>query len=388
MPGSQTARFSFHSSDIDVRSLPAVILEHLSAVLAVGLALVAVSVFMRRNEAASMPHADPRIERYLAIDSVDLATPLDRALFRDALGVFHPSGVRDIDSLMHVIEDTRLARFTDPSRKTGGGRAMLTWESGMAIVPMYTVFLLVFFTVLMFTYFAARALAVWKFIAWKQGRASYLRRFLASVESRGLAGAISRADLLVRAVLKGIASLLLFAPAYVIAYSFRTSLDTESVLFLIPLAVISNGILVNYANHLYVLLVAESRKGYVETAVVKGLACSYAWDVPGGLRRTALLFPVRGARGHVFRDIYRNARLQFIPSMKEHAAFVVTGIVIIEMALNIKGHLCYALLQHMLFREFDIAIAIVFAIFFTVKLTEAFVDLWHSIETRKYDNAG
>ncbi len=371
-----------------MRLLPAVVLEHLPAVLIVGLALVAVSALMRRNEAASRPRVDPRIERYLAIDSVDLANPLDRALLRDALGVFQPSGVRDIDSLMHVVEDTRLARFTDPSRKTGGGRAVLTWESGIAIIPMYAVFLLVYFTVIVFTYFAARALAVWKFIAWKQGRASYLRRYLAIVESKGLPGAISRADLLVMSVVRGIASLLLFAPAYVIAYSFRTSLDTGSILFLIPLAVISNGILINEANHLYTLLVAESRKGYIQTAIVKGLASSYEWDAPGGLRRATLLFPVRGARGHVFRDIYRNARLQFIPSMKEHAAFVVTGIVIIEMALNIKGHLCYALLQHMLFREFDLAIAIIFSIFLTVKLTEACVDLWQALETRKYDNAG
>ncbi len=364
------------------------IIEHLPAVLVVGLALIAVSAIMRRNESASRPHPDPRIERYLAIDSVDLANPLDRALFRDALGVFRAPGAGDIDSLMHVIEDTRLARFTDPSRKTGGGRAALTWETGMAIVPMYMVFLLVYCTVMLFTFLAARALSVWKFIAWKQGRTSSLRRYLASLESKGLAAAISRADLLVISVVKGFASLVLFSPAYVIAYSFRTSLDTESILFLIPLAVISNGILINEANHLYTLLVAESRKGYIQTAIVKGRSSSYEWDVPGGIRRTMLLFPVRGARGHVFRDIYRNARLQFIPSMKEHAAFVVTGIVIIEMALNIKGHLCYALLQHMLFREFDIAIAIVFAIFLTVKLTEACVDLWHALETAKYDNAG
>lgn len=369
-----------------MRSIPPVILEHLSALLVVGLALVVVSALVRRNEAASLPVTDRRIEAYLSIDSVDLAAPLDRALMRDALGVFRPGGVKDVDSLMHVIEDARLARFTDPSRKTGGGRAVLTWETGLAILPMYAGFLAVFFTVMVLTYFAARALAVWKFIAWRQGRASYLRRYLAAVESRGLSGAFLRADLLVKSALKGAASLLLFAPAYVIAYSFRTSLDTESVFFLVPLAVISNGVLINYANHLFALLVAESRKGYVETAVVKGLGSSYVWDGPGGLRRAAVFFPVRAARAHVFSAIYANARLQFIPSMKEHAAFVVTGIVIIEMALNIKGHLCYALLQHMLFREFDLAIAIVFAIFLTVKLTEAFVDVWHAREMRKYDD--
>ena len=364
------------------------ILEHLSAVLVVGLALVIVSALMRRNEASSGPHTDPLIEKYLAIDSLDLSKPLDRALLRDVLALFPPPGVRDVDSLMHAVEDARLARFTDPTRKAGGARAVLTWETGVGLLPMYAVFLAVFFTVMVLTYFAARGLAVWKFIVWKQGRASYLRRFLAAIESRGFPGAIARADLLVKSLVRGFVSLLLFSPAYVIAYSFRTSLDTESILFLIPLAVISNGVLINHANQLYALLVAESRKGYVQTAIVKGLAASYEWNARGGLRRIAFLLPVRGSRGHVFRDIYRNARLQFIPSLKEHAAFVVTGIVIIEMALNIKGHLCYALLQHMLFREFDIAIAIVFAIFVTVKLTETLVDMWHAVESRKYDNAG
>jgi len=371
-----------------VRSIPAVILEHLSAVVIVGLALVVVAAFVHRSEESSAPRTDPRIERYLAIDSVDLSRPLDRALFRDALGVVRPPGTGNVDSLMRAIEDARLSRFTDPSKKTGGGRAVLSWETGTAILPMYAVFLLAYLTVMVLTYFAARALAVWKFIGWKQARTSYLRRYIAAIERRGGRAAVSRGGLLLKAVLKGIASLLLFAPAYVIAYSFRTSLDTESVLFLVPLAVISNGVLINFANHFYALLVAESRKGYIQTAIVKGVSSSYAWDGPGSIRRAVLLFPVRGSRGHVFRDIYRNARLQSIPSLKEHAAFVVTGIVIIEMALNIKGHLCYALLQHLLYREFDLAIAIIFAIFLTVKLTEAFADLWLLVESRRYDNPG
>ena len=74
-------------------------------------------------------------------------------------------------------------------------------------------------------------------------------------------------------------------------------------------------------------------------------------------------------------------------TLKEHAAYLVTGLVIIELALNIKGDLCYALLQHMLYREYDIVAFILLLIFFTVKLTEALVDLRHAAEARKYDNA-
>jgi hypothetical protein len=192
----------------------------------------------------------------------------------------------------------------------------------------------------------------------------------------------------VKATVHGVVSFLLFSPAYVVAYALRTRLDTENVLFLILLAVVTNGVLVHYASHLYALLVAESRKGYVETALVKGLRGRYSWNHREGLSRMVVATPLQAAKGHVFHEIFRNAALQFIPSMKEHVTFIVTGLVIIEMALNIKGHLCYALLQHMLFREYDIAIAIVFLIFCAVKAVEVCIDIWHHVELRKYDNAG
>jgi len=369
-----------------VRTLGAIILEHCAAILVVGLALVAVAAVIREREAAAVVRADPRIARYLAIDSLDWGDPLHRALFRDALGALRTGSRRTIDSLIHAVDDTRLAEFADPSRKVGGGRARLDAGEVAELIPMIVSYLAVFFTVIVLTYLAARAFAVWKFIAWKQGRDSALRRYLAVIESKGPRGIITGWEHIAAALARGAFALVLFAPAYVIAYALRTSLDTESLLFLVPLAVVSNGVLINQANHLFTLLVAESRKGYVETAVVKGVGASWAWNAPGGLRHRVVAFPSAGARGHIFRDIYRNARLQYIPSLKEHAAFVVTGIVIIEMALNINGHLCYALLRHILYREYDIAIAIVFVIFVSVKLAEIMVDIWHALEERRYAN--
>ena len=369
-----------------MRHIAAVILEHCSAVVVVGVALLAVAAAIRSGGASAAGETDPRIARYLAIDSLNWGDPLDRALFRDALGALGAGNRRTVDSLLRAVDDVRLAAYADPSRKLGGERERLDARAVAGLIPMILSFLLVYFTVIVLTYLGARAFAVWKFIAWKQGRESTFRSFLSVLEAKGVKGLFRGADLLAVSVVRGVMALVLFSPAYVIAYALRTSVDTESLLFLVPLAVVSNGVLINQANHFFTLLVAESRKGYVETAVVKGVGASWAWNAPGGLRHRVLAFPSAGARGHVFRDIYRNARLQYIPSLKEYAAFVVTGIVIIEMALNISGHLCYALLRHILFGEYDIAVAIVFVIFVTVKLTEALVDVWHAVEERRYAN--
>lgn len=371
-----------------MRSLRRILLEHLWAVFVVGLVLVGVAALLIGSEKNSQHHPDGRIEGYLNIPSVDWSDPLHKELFRDSYRALHPETDQNVDSVLRRIEDVRIAHLTDPLLKQGGGPKSLTLESGLDLVQMYAVFLLVFVTVLAVTYGAARAMAVWKFVAAKQGRSSYLHRYFMAAKTHGVRGAVLRVDLLAKSVLHGAASFVLFSPAYVIAYSLRTRLDTENVLFIVVLAIVSNGVLVHYANRLYTLLMAESRKGYVETALVKGVPGKFAWNEQGGLARRVLFFPAKASNGHLFREVYRNARLQFIPSMKEHVAFMVTGLVIIEMALNIKGHLCYALLQHILYREYDLAIAIVFLIFVAVKAVEGCIDVWHAFELRKYDNAG
>ncbi len=374
------------SGDPAIRPLRRIILEHLSAVFVVGIVLffLAIVLMQSQREAERLP--DARLSQYLGISELDWSRALHKELFRDSYRLLHPGSEESVDSLMRAIEEARIIELTDPSRKVGGGRKTLTWGTTAGLLPMYAVFVFVFLTVLLLTYAVARAMAIRKFILAKQGRSSYLWRYVVAVRTGGALAAVLRIGLLVKAAALGIAALVLFSPAYVVAYSLRTRLDTENVLFLILLAVVTNGVLVHYASRLYALLVTESRKGYVDTALVKGVRGSYEWHRSGGLPRTVIFTPLSIAKGHVFHEIYRNARLQFIPSMKEHVTFIVTGLVIIEMALNIKGHLCYALLQHMLFREYDIAIAIVFLIFVAVKVVEACIDIWHSFELRKYDN--
>jgi len=361
------------------------IVEHLLAIAMVGLVVGCALVIIA--ESSSRSGAVTGIGEFLLIDSVDYSSPLHRALFRDAYRDIEGVSMRAADSVLNAVVQKRLEQFTDPGQKVGGAPRRLTWETAADLLPMYASFVAVYAVVLLGTFFAARVLAIYRFALMKTGRASYLRRYIAGIEEKGAAAALTRIDLPVKALLRGIATLILFSPAYVIAYALRTRLDTENLLFMSVLGLISNGILINYANKFYALLVSESRKGYVETAIVKGLASSYRLGAHDGMPWDALVRPHRRLKGHVFRHIYLNAHHQFVPSLKEHAAFLITGLVIIEMALNIRGHLCYALLQHILYREIDLALTIVFGIFVVVKLTELGVDISHGLQMQRYNNA-
>jgi hypothetical protein len=379
-------RLSYPSSDPDARPLHRIVLEHVSAVVVVGVVLTLLALLLVRHEAEVSKPPDGRIERLLSTPGLDLSRPLHREILRDTYILLNDATDDRADSLLRAIEEARLRLLTDPSRKTGGERQRLTWTVAGELLSMYGVFLIVLVVVIAATYVSARAYALRKFVVYEQGRASSLRQYLRAIESGGMIQCLLRADLPAKAVLHGLGSIVLFSPAYVIAYSLRTRLDTENLLFLILLAIVSNGVLVHSANRLYALLVSESRRGYVQTALVKGLSGDYEWNRPGGIARLALLSPSRIGSSHIFHEIFLNARLQFIPSLKEHVTFIVTGLVIIEMALNIKGHLCYYLLQQILYRQYDIAVAIVFLIFLAVKIAELSIDIWHATELGRYSN--
>jgi hypothetical protein len=61
-------------------------------------------------------------------------------------------------------------------------------------------------------------------------------------------------------------------------------------------------------------------------------------------------------------------------------------LIIIEMALNIQGHLCYELLQTLLYKQYDVAMTIVLGIFLLVKVTEMLVDARRHKEEIRYGN--
>jgi hypothetical protein len=332
------------------------------------------------------------VQSYVNMLSLDFGNPVDRELFRESLDVFYPGQTTRNDSLFHAIDEFRRRQFTDPGLKVGNDLLGLTWPLMLKITGMYIQFLFLYSIVLFVVYVAAQRIAIYRFVKMKQHRESYLVQTLKAIlvfrnptnSTKGLKRFTMVLIPAGKSICIGIGMLLVFSPAYVTIYTLKTSLDTGSLPFMIMLAIFSNGILIHTANKLFTLLVAESRKWYVQTAIVKNLHNSYEWNARDGIPLRSLLRIRNKFRSHVFNHIYVNARFQFIPALKEHASFLITGLVIIEMALNVQGHLCYTLLQQLLYRQYDVACVIIFGIFLAVKMTEIIIDIWNDMEKRKY----
>jgi hypothetical protein len=367
------------------------ILEHIGSLAFVAMVFAVLLILLKHREAAERQERAQVVAPHLNLPGIDFGNPRDRALFKETLNLFRPTSPAANDSLISAIESYRQSSFTDPNLKTGAGDRELTWHVLGRISLMYLQFILVYGIVLACTFYGAQSLGIFRFVRMKQGRESYLREFFQLIGAPNVRGEtlskVRKASFtLLKAFLKGVAYAVLFSPAYVIGYSFKTSFETNSVLFMILLGVVSNGLLVNYANKFYLLLATENRKGYVETALVKNLGGEYRWNVPGGIAYRSILRLPRRFPGHVLQHIYLNARHQYFPTLKEQASFLITGLIIIEMALNIQGHLCYELLQNLLYRQYDIALTIIFAIFLLVKVTEILVDMRQHREGLRYEN--
>jgi hypothetical protein len=359
------------------------ILEHGLSVICVGLLFLAALVWYTSGESAARSRRDHALAPFLAIDSVDFSNPYHRELFRETVSAFFPG--EPPDSLLGAIDTYRAERLTGREYKSGVERSM-TGGDLARLSLMYLQFIAVYLVTLLLTSLAGKSLAVFMFVGARQGGA-FLRLVRLVLEHRR-AGGRPLVALLLRAAGSAAAAFVLFSPAYVVAYALKARLDTGSVLFLILLAVLTNGALINHATRFFTLLTGESRKGYVDTARVKNLRAAWGWKSPGGLPAGVLWRPQEASEGHIFRQIHLQARLQLLPALKEHASFLITGLIIIEMALNIQGHLGYELLQNILYRRYDVVAAILFGMFLLVKLTELAVDWRVHRELRRYANEG
>jgi hypothetical protein len=363
------------------------LVEHLISILLVAGVFVALILTVQKNSTRQLAPTDNELQHYLALDFIDFGSPLDKALLKETLDAFFPERAAHNDSLMSEIEKLRREQFTSEFYKTGGDERGLTAAKLQSLALMYIKFIVIYLVVMALCYYGAQTIGVVRFFHLRQGASSYLASFIGKVRfgqlSTNVGGGFS---LLAKACVKSVAYLVLFSPAYVIAYSFKTKFDTDSYIFVVILGVISNGLLINYANKFFTLLVSESRKGYVETAVAKNLHNAYRWDAADGTPFNAVLRFKKNFPSHVFQHIYLNAHYQFVSTLKEFASFLITGLVIIEMALNIQGHLSYEMLKNILFRQYDVVLTIILGIFLLVKVTEIVVDVWRERLARKFEN--
>jgi hypothetical protein len=351
------------------------ILEHGLSLLFVGMVLVCSFLVLSGNKKAEDERRVAAIRDYLSIPSFDYSDPFHRALLLDVMNVFF-EGRRDRNAALALsVIEYKESEFVGRLYQSGA-RQSLTAAKVCGILLMYLKFLLVYGLVLVLTLYGVQTLAVFRYIRKKDA-------------GRPLFRDLSPGDKALRAAKNSVVfvlSLVLFSPAYVTAYSMRTDFNTDTLFFLVLLAVVSNGLLINYANKFHAFLVAEGRRGYVETALAKNLSGRFALNAPGGIALADVFRPFKRFPGHVLDAIFKSASFQYFSTLKEQASFLITGLVIIEMALNIHGHLNYEMLQQLLHNNYDIVLFIVLLIFFTIKGTEMAADFMIHRESGKYEN--
>jgi hypothetical protein len=309
-------------------------------------------------------------------DIINFKDSLEVTLFEETLDIFQilKEAKKDslINSLKHL-QETRLRQMNESDN-----RFVFSPGNLKKIFIMYLQFIIAYVIIMILSYYGVQTIALYRFIKFKQSKSSCLEHL---IKNRFKPVHVSF-GLLLHAIIKGIGYIILFSPGYVLAYALKTKIDTNNFIFMIILATFTNGLLILYSQKFFTFLIHEDRKGYVQTAIVKNLHYSY---FDRSLYRSLLRLKKK-FMNHILDHIYMNARYQYLSTINEQASFLITGLIIIEMALNIQNHFSYELLQHLLYKNYLVALIMIFAIFLIVKLTEMCTDYWRFLEKESVSN--
>jgi len=367
-------------------------LSRLKGVLLLSLLFVAAFFLARGYKSIVIERETNSFAPYLEIEGFNPNDAIHRELLRESLNVFYPENHSENQKTYNDLEKYIVDKYTNPLFKEGADPGYLTFSKIPGIIWQFIPFIIIFAIVLLITYYGSVTLGSVKYINYKNRDESAFRRLLkflaTSMKQKKFyrkkyfyVGLFSKSLVL---LVTALGYLVLFSPAYVTAYSIRTEINTDTYLFMILLGIFTNGILINYINKYFTFLYHEGKKGYVETAMVKNLNENYNDKMYFSFKK--MVKPFKKFDGHVFGHIYKNAEFQFIPGIKDLASFLITGLIIIEMALNIQGHFGYELLKQVLFKNYDVVVFYIFMIFLLVKTTEFFVDSLDEIIKKKYEN--
>lgn len=350
--------------------------EHILGMVLVTLIMAGALIFFNNKALLNANALDKKVEAFSGVPISNVNQPFERALFAECMDIFYP-GQHDSNAV--ITELVLRKKETDLGKSLSASPAAQTFSMHMlvSILLMYVKFLLIYIIVMALTYYAVLTLGSLRFILREQS--------IKSAAHKASPGTGQRIIRLLFSAIKILAYFILFSPAYVIAYSIRTEFNTDSSFFMILLALISNGMLVIYANKFFTFLTAENRKGYVENALVKNCNADYSFT-SSGIPLSSVLKLRKNFGNHLFAQIFSNARFQYLSTIKEQASFLITGLIIIEMALNIHGHLTYELLRQLLYKNAPAVVVIMLLIFYIVKLTEILTDYMIHRERLRYDN--
>jgi len=357
------------------------IIEHISGIIFVTLLLFGFLSLYNISRVKEQEEQSSGIRQFIDVPISNINDPFQRSLLKDVMNVFYPGQTEKNNQIIDELLRTKENEFNKKLQKSHL-EEHLSISKLQNILWMLIKFLFTYIIVMLLSWYGVQTIAVWRFISKKQ--ASEKKQQPAFKEEKLSLG--KRISAVLNPIIKSIVYFILFSPAYVIAYSIRTEFNTDSLFFMIILGVISNGLLIMYSNKFYAFLTSESRKGYLDTALVKNLNSSYLYDNTTGIPFGSIFKFQKHFKGHVFQHIFQNARFQYLSTIKEQASFLITGLIIIEMALNIHGYLNYEMLRQMLYKNYDVVIVIILSIFYTVKITEMLTDFLVYRESLKYEN--
>lgn len=365
---------------------------HILSFLLVSAILFSLFAFFNNRQKQIKNLQNSKVEQWLKLDYIDFDDPLQKAILEESLTLFDPSAAKEHENQISQIEKYRNQQVLEAVKADRTG-AVSADQIGN-LFRMYFKFIVVYLITLLLTFYGVQTLGSYRFIREKQHpKPAWINLKIIFKNLSGQQGiqnylyAFGKSGFIIfKAILKGAAYFILFSPAYVLAYSFRTRFDTDTVFFMILLGIISNALLITYSQKFYTFLKTESRKGYVETAIVKNMDNNYRFASETGIKRMNLFYWRKIFPGHVFNHIYENAHFQYLNAIKEQASFLITGLIIIEMALNIQNHLCYELLQNLLYRNYAFVTLIVLGIYYIVKTTNIAVDWYIQNASHKYHN--
>lgn len=352
------------------------IIEHILSLLFVTAVLVSIIFSLSKNNNSDESSAQEDL--IYAPEFVNLDNPFEKTLVKDILNTYLPDQTEMNSSKVEDAANRQNQKFLENIQKSSR-RQTLDSKNILRLLGMYLKFIFAYLIVMIFTYYAVLTAGSWRFIRKEAEKQALLNPVIENPVKKIVIS-------ILRKILKTIIHMVLFSPAFVIAYSIKTELNTDSIFFMIILGVISNGLLIIYTNKFYAFLVSESRKGYVDTAIVKNMNNSYLFNVSDGIALRSLFHPVKEFNDHVFNHIYKNAVIQYSSTLKEQAAFLITGLIIIEMALNIHGYLNYEMLKQILYGNSAIVVFIILLLFYTAKLTEVVADILKNHHMKKYRN--
>jgi len=353
--------------------------EHLLSIVFVTVIIGSLIIIVDRNAADSASQTITDSQYLPAFVNPD--SPLEKAILKDVLNIYYPDSPKENSDKLEQASIIRSEMFLATMR--GGDRkTLLDGSEIIRILLMYIKFIFVYLTVILLTYYGVITAGTWRFIR-KQAKKE---RQITAYNKKPLNPFAAYASYFAGKVLKFAIHTILFSPAFVIAYSMKTELNTDSVFFMILLGVISNGLLIIYTNKFYSFLVAENRKGFIDTAKVKNLKQSYVFNSTEGIRLSEIFKVFKNFKGHIFDHIFENAVIQYSSTVKEQSAFLITGLIIIEMALNIHGYLNYEMLKQILYGNASIVLFIVLLLFYLSKITEAASDIILAIQLNRYRN--